>query len=67
MQVNIEELKIGKKYLLNKRDMVYMGMFSDMAHPLAGFHLFVGIEDGQVKALRKTDMLENVTSLVTSG
>lgn len=65
MTVNIEELKIGKKYILNKRDVVYMGMFSDMAQPLAGFHLFVGMEDGFVKALRKTDMLEAVSSLVS--
>ncbi len=58
MNLKIEELQIGRKYSLNKRDMVYMGMFSDMSAPLAGFHLFVSIEDGTLRALRKTDMLE---------
>lgn len=66
MQMNIDNLKIGKRYSLNKRDVAYMGMFSDMAAPLAGFHLFVSIEDGVVKALRKTDMLEDV-KLATTG
>lgn len=67
MNVTVEELKIGKKYTLNKRDVVYMGMFSDMSAPMAGFHLFVGMEDGMVKALRKTDMLEAVSPLIVSG
>lgn len=60
MTLSIEDLRIGKKYSLNKRDVVYMGMFSDMAQPLAGFHLFVGMEDGVVRALRRTDMVEEV-------
>lgn len=64
MNVNVEELGIGKKYILNKRDVVYMGMFSDMAKPLAGFHLFVNVDDGVIKVLRKTDMLENPNQIV---
>lgn len=66
MVLNIEQLKIGKKYSLNKRDVVYMGMFSDMAQPLAGFHLFVNTEDGSIKVLRKTDMLEEAKTLVVN-
>lgn len=60
----IDNLKIGKKYNLNEKAAVYMGMFSDLSQPLAGFHLFVLMDDGFIKALRKTDIINEWKDLV---
>lgn len=60
--INPDELIVGKKYFLNKREVVFMGMF--YPHPSAqfGFNMFAR-EDGTVVILKKSDMLETFVKI----
>ena len=54
--MTLDNLRIGKMYMFNKREGVYMGMISDLASPLHGFPMFV-LEDGTVRVMKKTDVI----------